>query len=412
MEYGPRVRRWDDKTTLTSSAPSFRSYNDTYQGEVVRTLNVMRSREMHDVVTENYYKRSALGEVIINPCKIISVFEEALPGRGKWGQDAKDSYSRATYMVGDFIADTSTFENRMEHLNTHEGVLEDWATIVTTEAYAKVTSAEASVLVTLGELTETKQLLLKSCDRMRKLASHLRTLRRQYLTSGRAVRAKAFDTWLEIRYGWIPLVSDLKAIKKTLTDLEENARRQTFRAFHPLEYSDEDELVLETTYESRRWKRTLYLSGEASAGVLCEQGYLSTPDVWGLTKLPQAMWDLTRLSFAVDWFFNVADTIAAWTPDTLWKPLGNWTTLRYTLTQKMELMDSVYDANERCYSTIAGMERNRETVVYERIPYTERGTFPQIVFKMNWKRYIDALALSRQTVQSALDGAKRAARRR
>jgi hypothetical protein len=111
-------------------------------------------------------------------------------------------------------------------------------------------------------------------------------------------------------------------------------------------------------------------------------------------KIPQTIWDLTTLSFVVDWVFNVSDTIAAWTPDAYWAPLGNW----YTVVK--QYCQEVYISGHTQSSSwdnviVSGCHKTRTRIVRERVIDPARSLLPTCRLQMNWARYIDAFALAR-----------------
>ena len=55
-------------------------------------------------------------------------------------------------------------------------------------------------------------------------------------------------------------------------------------------------------YYTIEFDRTASVTVDVRAGVLSEILRNGIKEVWGLTNLPQAIWDLTTLSFVLDWF--------------------------------------------------------------------------------------------------------------
>lgn len=424
MVYGPRTRSYDRRSqisgywryrhrepdgTMTGGSPAGWTY--TTQGEY---------GTMSDVVTERYKERSRAGEVIINPmskqdfCVIInplSGFTESNDYQHVWEGtwvDAVDTIPVPPDGTGAFINDATS--------------------LLTNEAYAKVTSAKASLLVTIGEFAETKDMLLKNAGRLWNLSKFVTRLADVYehfayqmLKVRKSVKdstdaaylvyklskkqAKTVaDIWLEIRYGWQPLYFDMLAIRKALKKTEKTVKRQTFRSYRPINVSHDDVITHSWGSGVHQCGRSLRSIGHVSAGVLCDIRLLGQPDVWGLTKVPQAMWDLTRLSFVVDWFFNVADTIAAWTPDPYWRPIGNWVTVVYSKRTMTWFQSSDYSGIGYHCSLANGSKTVIESCK-TRTPQVSRGIIPQFSLRMNWKRYTDALALSRGKIQSQIDKA-------
>lgn len=193
-----------------------------------------------------------------------------------------------------------------------------WDSRAATQSYqkalAKANSADLDLGVMLGELRETLSGLANPLRELRKYAQLWNKLSRQ----GR--RPKGSDTlnmlsgsWLEWRYGIVPLISDIQAIiehvkaqsrasdgkllrKRGRVQLADR-RISATGAAHPGVFSlqGEVDIDIKTAYTSKVYYQCLRP--------------LSFGEQYGLDfgSAPSVIWELTPLSFVWDWFFSVGD---------------------------------------------------------------------------------------------------------
>jgi len=379
----PRTRG----STVTRLSPITSYRKNLQSGLVDRTYNSTypetESIQMDDVVTENFHTRIKQGEIINNPMTKVTVsqtessmlWDHGITNQyayyGTWAMTKKSSFTCLS-CAGDFQYEIDK---------------------AVAESFAKVTSNEATALVTLGELKETKKLLLSVASRSFYLVKKLKYW--DYLRSRKVKLSKILDAWMEVRYAWRPLYGDMLNIKKALAVLDVRPPRQTFRGFEAIDTYKQD--VTDVTFDSVykvRYARYTKLTGFVSAGVLCNQRFNAVPDTWGLTKIPQAAWDLTKLSWMIDWVFDVSTYIASWVPDTFWHPLTNWATVRYVQTQTVTPGVCVYCPSDRWYNHHGGSYHVRTDYV-QRIPRVDRPTIPMTQFNLDWAKAIDTVAVAK-----------------
>jgi len=166
-------------------------------------------------------------------------------------------------------------------------------------------AARANEVEWLKTLTREERSRLSKADFARKRAEYLRDLDLSAYTP------KQFASWwLEISYGWLPLLSDA----------EEGAQ---FLAHHLNE-------PLQMTFRTsvRKESRLTRLTNWSAYGGLYEAEGKSTrthrrsliakirekpslPKLLGLTSLESVAWELTPWSFVVDWFIPIGDWLTA-----------------------------------------------------------------------------------------------------
>lgn len=292
---------------------------------------------MRDIVTPDFRKRSALGEIINTPMGRVSesraynsmgpTFQTVVNGITYWGE----------LRGGPWTANLPSEKT----LLTRE--IPGWTSLagtVRTKALARVAKPDFEGLVSLGELRETLGYLRNPFKTGLKLArvfeGKAATLRRRYGIAPGVTPPRGSLAWkelqnlyLEFRYGVRPLVKEVESLLSVLEGMKKRPERQTFRAWDVGQYNDTwsvpgnySGIIHQTTF---KYERTVTVR----AGLLYEyqRGITSAQDQWGLhlSQLPSATWELLPLSFVVDWGLNVADFIAALTPAFGMNRLAEWT---------------------------------------------------------------------------------------
>lgn len=412
MQYGPRVRY----NTLTPV-----SQNDTYEKWNITTGTLIYassgsliisedSTRMDDVVIENFFSRMKSGEIFNNPMKrervrtIRSYSDGAITSppvtppaaRYRW-QGTRDWIGLQG--VGYLPVTTSDLS-----------VIEQSKAFVKTQAYANVDSSKIQLLATVGEIHETKEMLVKAAHAL------LRFERAVFYFCGKIEEAISLykagargrsllslykiieGVWMQLRFGWRPFIYEVRNLYSALQKAEDFSTRQTFRASTFVSVRKEDEITTVSGNEKYFFRRRYIYDVQMRAGVLSEQRLHGFPDTFGLTKIPGAIWELTKLSWAIDYFFNVGSFIAAWTPDTLWNPRAAWLVLRSSLRQKIEFLG--YQQTNYS-STYRDGFHEKTTEIVERIPFSDRGSLT-LHPRMNWMKYIDIVAVSRQKMTGTL----------
>jgi hypothetical protein len=222
-------------------------------------------------------------------------------------------------------------------LTAHSGRIQD---DTLQKAYSKLGKNEVGIGESIGEIRETLNTLIHPFKSLRDLLTGnghrklgvLNQLTR-YLKTGtwrsskgggmldgkRAAKAAA-NSWLELRYGLMPLVY-------TIQDSIDLANRQMVDAGYltrihsckangtenvPFSFSGPEPLITSWIWARLDINSVDEISSHAS--VQFKLSSLPTmADLLGLSPkfLPELMWELTRLSFVVDWWFDVGQWLGA-----------------------------------------------------------------------------------------------------
>lgn len=372
------------------------SYNSYYQTET-----------MTDTVIANFRSRRAKGEVFFNPMTKTKIVMTVRPA------------SFSGHNTSGSITDIGTFDLIAKYgpplkgaPSTRGSDLDAKRDLASTSALSKASSEEIMILATLGEGKETIDMLKKALRHLLHLKPLLRTyynlLRRGNKSKGKYARdiyLEAESVWMQIRMGWRPFAFECQQLYEALTKKREYPQRQTFRGgVSDLSYSTEDVI----TGSKGTWKRTYREETRIRAGSLHQQRVYGFPDIFGLTKIPGTIWELTKLSWAVDYFFNVSNTIAAYTPDTLWECMGAWVTYRTTIVQTIE--DLTVSIKDWEYPSFSGGKKTVITTTVQRVP----GSFIGVHFnpRLNRDKVLDLFAVSRQQLSKLIGLCRKAKKRR
>jgi len=302
-----------------------------------------------DVVVPNWKDRMNNGEIITNDLievSLTSTFQPMLVHCvGRWpGASYVTTYDYGKMLgcpdgANSIITPPANLQEAINLIKTDEGSLRDEAV---TAAYARVDISELEVLASLGEMPETVDWFRDVLKRL--IAAMAALKKRQYLDmlnqlkslrTSKGARKRAAkklgslteDSWMEWRYAIRPLIFEVKAYLAALeTKVEiatrKTARKSTYDYAHSTSY-------LETTggiIYNANIRRDVTTTRNIKAGVL----YSLNPELtgwWthlGLDAPVSAAWAITRLSFVLDWFFNIGQWIASWEPRLGLTPLSSW----------------------------------------------------------------------------------------
>lgn len=200
------------------------------------------------------------------------------------------------------------------------------------------------------------------------------------------------DGWMQIRMGWRPFIGEVQQYAELLSKPKEDLpNRQTFRAQKWIEnhiQEDSKNLVDSRWYFFKRGVTEITV---IRSGVLTSRIAGGFKDTYGLTKMPKVLWEITPLSWAVDYFFNTAALIGSSFPDTLWTPRGHW----LTVLRRTQYWKTFMDSTRPNYGTaLAGGSYTRTITNFERIIQPEMGlTFAP---KITWEKIIDTSIIAQQ----------------
>lgn len=324
--------RTRERSTMT---PTFLLYEREYGGgSVTSTLVPSRVYEgmverIVDTVTPEFQKLRKVGEIVNNDCGLTRTGRTVR--RGTMYQPYENGFGIT--VSGDLACSFVDPWAQTAQIPSNSLGME-----CLIKAYAKMNTSPLLMGENLAEVGQTVEMLRRPFGSAVKLLQKIVKAKRRHLTrtGGNVAKANA-NAWLEQRYGWGPIIGDCKEIIKQTHRAIENANRYRLvaRAGGKLESTKTSHLDPLVLYPglgiagSSSSKQTL----KCGAGVFYDiinmtsaDEYLGVLGLRGRDIVPTA-WELSHLSYVVDWFVNIGDWLQAVTPVPYIVVRDNWVTL-------------------------------------------------------------------------------------
>lgn len=229
--------------------------------------------------------------------------------------------------------------------------IRDMVTEATTQCLSnRGRTGSTNLWESIAEANKTLQMLKNPLATLHKLVSKAEKTRKAGIQAlGRDYNPAAL--WLQYRYGILPVIRDIEGILRGLKG-ELGLRRQTSRGFATARESKVSQTV--TVISPMTTQVLLQTEDEVIVRAMSLDEYVATMSsnigltTKGLLSLP---WELTKLSFVLDWLVNVGDFIGAVLPSPGFKQLGScvvtkrktrqtWSLLSTTVTSGVSLVTS------------------------------------------------------------------------
>ena len=291
-------------------------------------------------------------------------------------------------------------------------------------AMADMASTSALMLVTLGELHKTVDLLGHYAGVLNKQSNPLVKLWTR-VKRGQISRNEALgilgSEWMAFRYGVMPTLYEIRGVVEALRKTQ-LAQRQTARGKHAWSDSFTRTLIApQGAYQATDRGATTTVSAVIRAGILFEPLGDSLSDRLGLSfkALPETAFELAKWSWMADWFMNLSDTVRALSAPWYGRFLCGWVTetlechTRHSLSaglvgQQTVTVNGVVRPTVWSYSsppTSATVDVFYTTKT--RTPQLDMQVrMPRIRNRMSTTHVADALALVAQNVSTAQKTAK------
>lgn len=194
----------------------------------------------------------------------------------------------------------TTFSNPWTNLAVLKA---NFANVVDAKLMGKIKETEVDVAVFLGELRETKQMFAGSVKNLFNALNAL-THGASLATVGAHLGVRLSpktpaNGWLLVQYGIMPFIRDIEGATKALEKGLLKLGYKLARARHV--YTD---TITQTANGwTKRWSLKLETSGRVKYRVVNE--YIATLASLGLTNPLVLGWELTKLSFVVDWLVGI-----------------------------------------------------------------------------------------------------------
>jgi len=248
-------------------------------------------------------------------------------------------------------------------------------------------------LTFLAEFKEAFSMVLKDLQLIANILASFRRYKESILRaiekwelSTKAGKALV-DSWLEARFGWRPLINDMKAISDLLTGAESKYLRARCRVHllpsvsRPYTFSD-------------AVSHTGTFTTEYTADLVAAAGAITNCAMPSIKVDPLlTVWELIPFSFVVDWFINVGVTLSA---------LHTLSVLPNVVAYHSYVLDVAATGSITSYTNLNGWVGTRSVSHSGRFLYKFRVGVPAEVqpITFNWRldlgKVLDLIALIRQ----------------
>jgi hypothetical protein len=324
---------------LVSSVDQGIYYSTSLPG--LKTGNIM-----NDIVTPNFKALQRSGIIINTPMTKESHKCDLVPFTGIYATEEmislagvvsgtvyKNTYACTNYICGHTEPGSLWNTYNLLNSNSPEGLeLQRIRIQAVNEAFNKTKQSDLLGIVDLAEMGKTIEMLDNDCRRLAFLLATSK-VRRFPKTSSKAMksretwrrttlsqegkRADAASLWLEVQYGVVPLMFSIDGVRKLLHDQVNTAIRQTFRgsesfSTHEVDISSRTYAWGGVTHCNSTFNSSYSVEAYARAGVVTEYKP-SMMERAGLSAVsaPQSAYDLIKMSFVLDWWWDLNTYIGA-----------------------------------------------------------------------------------------------------
>jgi hypothetical protein len=385
-----------------------------------------------DSYANAYERRSAAGEIVNTAYQQFSV--TSITPSQSWTYDypVAGQPSRATVSASDsfaFAANTWAFPAGVDYLAEPPGMKTDLQLIdlATIAAKANVVKADTLALVTAAELGKTVSMVTSRSSAMSNglkllaqgkpkkavLAALGLTIDTQKRNAAKRISGgakslnwrrsskTAASRWLEIQYGWLPLIYDVQGALKALSAV--NKPRFTARGYANDSGASSPSSILNFGVANATFTLSTVLDKRVRAYILYEVDRSALlPQKLGLLQLPGTLWELATFSFVLDWFIDIGQWLDAITPRVGVKVLAEGYTFEKIGSRSRLITNVAPIAPFTATNGLLGQADSWFGRSKYRHPFLSAFPQPRVNVKFSPKRAIDAIALLRQIASKVL----------
>lgn len=406
----PTTETWKDVNQVTGavvSGPFSTSGRLEYQDYTT----------MNDSVINAFHARQQRGQIVNLPYSKESVTTGTPKGSWSYGYLQSGQQVIATASGSDafyFAAPNWAFPSGVNALTAPNGMKTDSALIdlATIAAKANVMKPEALALVIAAELGKTISMVTKSASGMAKALEALARGRPkkaivEALGGGLAGKSSKFrkgsktasSKWLEVQYGWLPLIYDVQGVLRALNGLPKP--RYTARGFA----NDSGESTTNSTFQTVglvSFSLNTKLEKRVRAYILYEADLRTIlTNKLGALQLPATVWELVTFSFVVDWFVDIGQWLDAMTPRVGVNVLAEGYTFEKT-GSRVRLITGAVPTSP--YNQVNGLTGQSDVFfgrTKTRVTRLNSLPLPRVNVRVSPKRALDAIALLVQAFSKA-----------
>lgn len=378
---------------------------DTKSGEKVDNW---RKKIKLGTDVSSYYLRDSYKISQLSPCKVV--FVRGIDIEYPWG--SKEAVAGGGFP---YAANAVAFSHEATDLSKVDGE-------ALTLLYKKVREASSQMngLQFFGELREALRMIRRPADSIWKGLEKYNTLltKRKQGIRRKLPRDKKIDiwkdivagTWLEVSFGWKPLVSDTQDIAKTLARFTEpdtaRTRARAYKedllgssnAFVNDAFCGHSQLAVQVDLRTKTTGGVQYICGLRSDGSGPSGSLERLRNLSGLTleNFVPTLWELTPYSFLFDYFVNIGDILNSAFTSTVGV---TWKMKTQRLVTERVIAQVPFYANLPPWvvlnmSTTNGLSQIVKSTM-ERIPIAGSLGIPNLVFSLPGRtnRYLNIAAL-------------------
>jgi hypothetical protein len=365
---------------------------------------------MDDVVTPRFKERMAAGEIINNPYNyhrlvttkptVTSYVHNQLLVNAQ-GCIYGSVYSGQSSMTSDAMQPFLTVFSTQEWADTKASLINQ----AVTRAHSNASSAEIGALVTAAEAEKTVVSIAQILKRVFRIIRAARKGDILYLKKQISYK-ELEDRYLELRYALRPLMYDASNAQSAFRESKAfKTFRKTYRGFAHESGTSQDTYIGYSDPISTEISRICQWVCEARAGVLCDIETSNT-SVFGLDQIPESIWELVPFSFIIDWFLNIGDTIAAWTPSAGVREKTSWVVVESYAASQNSLVRQWYSGsnpfNYRNDIVWGSLSKSQDDIYRERIVVPQLSLLPTVNVRLNTLKILDLAAIIRKRGASLL----------
>lgn len=182
-------------------------------------------------------------------------------------------------------------------------------------ALGKVKDMKINLAQAFAERVQTANLLADNVTRLLKAYSYGRKGRWKQVLQTLGIRKHrwskdASGRWLEVQYGWLPLLSDIHGAYEQITKPSKRLQGMRFKASSQIAVGKTDGVISD---RYGRWSGGFYTEAFVKTNLWFEvtSAELLLASQVGLTDPLTIAWELTPWSFVIDWIVPVGDVLEA-----------------------------------------------------------------------------------------------------
>lgn len=396
-------------------------YSDGSYGSLepwITGLGSGTTKTINDSPTPGFSKARKNGSIVLTDCSIESSSSNAAFGTFTVGPI--EGWGKRVYhgdfasWVAQWLTDASFASGLWSQLTLMgQGCL--------VKAYAQMNSSSISAIENIADYKSTSKMLL---DPLHSVDVHLQKMQKYVKRYGRgrgAIQATA-NAWLQYRYGWKPLISDVKSAIDICASSRAKMSRRRLVARSGSQLQAEKFFDLGPFKPGcpwspikgvTTWKCPVVINYNCRVGSGVIYDLLDRTRVQDLVRscgldlrsVPKGMWDITPYSFVADWFVGVGDWLDAITPNPYVAVRGNWISLVWNQNHTVAPTMTVFVKTSKGESTTSwtAPSRNSTYSKYVRTVGHQLPSLPVRKFKPLSRTHLaDGVALLSQSINERL----------